>query len=228
MNKKQRFISFLEGLKGYGQDALIESVKQGFQVCIEAEIDEKTKQEQEDIAWGKHRSGELYKEEKERNEKYKKSAEAENLQNVEMQTKIEKEAEENNLSDSKIVKIPTGKGTRDYTTYEPDVNEGDYRYSYKTIAERGHDSNKNAFTFIADTDDSTRAGSSIAHSLFVDPDLVTLSKYISKKGPEFWNVRKDVVTHVIFNDMNKAIVTMYTKTKFDPNANLDWTNYPGY
>lgn len=35
MNKKQKFENFLESLKGTGQDTLIESVKQGFQVCFE-------------------------------------------------------------------------------------------------------------------------------------------------------------------------------------------------
>jgi len=35
MNNRQKFEGFLESLKGNGQDALIESVKQGFQVCFE-------------------------------------------------------------------------------------------------------------------------------------------------------------------------------------------------
>jgi len=34
-NKKQKFENFLESLKGNGQDTLIESVKQGFNVCFE-------------------------------------------------------------------------------------------------------------------------------------------------------------------------------------------------
>jgi hypothetical protein len=37
MNKKQQFINFLESFKGNGQDVLIESVKQGFITCFEAE-----------------------------------------------------------------------------------------------------------------------------------------------------------------------------------------------
>jgi hypothetical protein len=223
MNKKQQFLGFLDGLKGHGQDALVESVKKGFVVCMEADIDEKIKQEQEDTAWGKHRSGELYKEEKERNIKYKKAEDDEKLQNVEMQKKIEKEAEENNLSDSKVVKISTGKGTRDYTTDMPNISkedENEYKYTYKTIAERGHDSNKNAFTFISNSE-----GSSIAHLLWIDADLPTLSKYISKKGPEFFNIKYDTLTHIIFNNINNATITIYTKTKFDPNANLDWDEY---
>jgi len=39
MNKKQKFESFLESLKGTGQDTLIENVKKGFQVCFENFID---------------------------------------------------------------------------------------------------------------------------------------------------------------------------------------------
>ena len=35
MNNKEKFENFLESLKGNGQDELIESVKQGFQVCFE-------------------------------------------------------------------------------------------------------------------------------------------------------------------------------------------------
>jgi len=35
MNNKQKFETFLESLKGNGQDTLIESVKKGFQVCME-------------------------------------------------------------------------------------------------------------------------------------------------------------------------------------------------
>jgi len=35
MNKKEKFESFLESLKGNGEDKLIESVKKGFQVCYE-------------------------------------------------------------------------------------------------------------------------------------------------------------------------------------------------
>ena len=35
MNKKQKFENFLESLKGKDQDALIESVKSGFQACYE-------------------------------------------------------------------------------------------------------------------------------------------------------------------------------------------------
>ena len=35
MNKKQKFETFLESLKGRGQDTLIESVKKGFQACVE-------------------------------------------------------------------------------------------------------------------------------------------------------------------------------------------------
>jgi len=38
MNKKQKFEKFLESLKGNGQDVLIESLKQGFQVCFENEV----------------------------------------------------------------------------------------------------------------------------------------------------------------------------------------------
>jgi len=36
MNNKAKFENFLESLKGNGQDTLVESVKQGFQVCFEA------------------------------------------------------------------------------------------------------------------------------------------------------------------------------------------------
>jgi len=36
MNNKEKFENFLESLKGNGQDTLIESVKQGFQVCYES------------------------------------------------------------------------------------------------------------------------------------------------------------------------------------------------
>lgn len=36
MKKQEKFINFLEGLKGHGQDTLIESVKKGFQVCTES------------------------------------------------------------------------------------------------------------------------------------------------------------------------------------------------
>ena len=35
MNKNEKFMKFLESLKGQGQDVLIESVKTGFQVCHE-------------------------------------------------------------------------------------------------------------------------------------------------------------------------------------------------
>ena len=35
MNNKAKFETFLESLKGNGQDSLIESVKQGFKVCFE-------------------------------------------------------------------------------------------------------------------------------------------------------------------------------------------------
>ena len=35
MNNKQKFENFLESLKGKDQDALIESVKSGFQACYE-------------------------------------------------------------------------------------------------------------------------------------------------------------------------------------------------
>ena len=38
MNKKEKFEKFLEGLKGNGQDVLIENVKEGFQICYETEI----------------------------------------------------------------------------------------------------------------------------------------------------------------------------------------------
>ena len=37
MNKKQKFMSFLESLKGNGQDKLVESMKRGIQVCFENE-----------------------------------------------------------------------------------------------------------------------------------------------------------------------------------------------
>jgi hypothetical protein len=37
MNKKETFLVFLEILKGHGQDALIESVKKGFQIFYENE-----------------------------------------------------------------------------------------------------------------------------------------------------------------------------------------------
>ena len=39
MNNKQKFIKFLESLKGKGkgQDTLIESVKQGFKACMESD-----------------------------------------------------------------------------------------------------------------------------------------------------------------------------------------------
>lgn len=37
MDKKQKFENFLEGLKGHGQDTLIENVKKGFDVCYESE-----------------------------------------------------------------------------------------------------------------------------------------------------------------------------------------------
>ncbi len=37
MNKNKKFESFLDGLKGRGNDALIENVKQGFKACFEAE-----------------------------------------------------------------------------------------------------------------------------------------------------------------------------------------------
>jgi len=36
MNNKEKFENFLESLKGNGQDVLIESVKQGFEVCFES------------------------------------------------------------------------------------------------------------------------------------------------------------------------------------------------
>jgi len=36
MKNKQKFINFLESLKNNGQDALVESVKQGFKVCFES------------------------------------------------------------------------------------------------------------------------------------------------------------------------------------------------
>jgi len=35
MNKKQKFETFLESLKGNGQDTLLESLKQGFHACYE-------------------------------------------------------------------------------------------------------------------------------------------------------------------------------------------------
>jgi len=37
MNKIEKFETFLESLKGQGQDSLIESVKKGFKVCFENE-----------------------------------------------------------------------------------------------------------------------------------------------------------------------------------------------
>jgi len=40
MYKKQKFENFLESLKGNGQDILIESVKKGFQVCVEGMFDD--------------------------------------------------------------------------------------------------------------------------------------------------------------------------------------------
>ena len=40
MNKNKKFEAFLESLKGNGQDQLIESVKQGFQVCFEANLND--------------------------------------------------------------------------------------------------------------------------------------------------------------------------------------------
>ena len=36
MNKKEKFLNFLESFKGKGQDTLIESIKKGFQTCFEA------------------------------------------------------------------------------------------------------------------------------------------------------------------------------------------------
>ena len=38
MDKKAKFENFLESLKGYDQNELIESVKKGFQVCFESKI----------------------------------------------------------------------------------------------------------------------------------------------------------------------------------------------
>jgi len=40
MNKKEKFENFLESLKGNGQDNLIESLKKGFQVCMEANLND--------------------------------------------------------------------------------------------------------------------------------------------------------------------------------------------
>ena len=36
MNKKEKFESFLESLKGNGQDKLIERIEKGFQTCFES------------------------------------------------------------------------------------------------------------------------------------------------------------------------------------------------
>lgn len=38
MNNNKKFKTFLEELKGHGQDSLIESVKEGFNVCFESEM----------------------------------------------------------------------------------------------------------------------------------------------------------------------------------------------
>jgi len=40
---KDKFIAFLESLKGEGQDTLIESVKKGFDVCYENDMNSSTK-----------------------------------------------------------------------------------------------------------------------------------------------------------------------------------------
>jgi hypothetical protein len=53
MNSKQKFKNFLESLKKNGNEALIESVKKGFQVCFEAKYgdstDDKLKMDDEEI-----------------------------------------------------------------------------------------------------------------------------------------------------------------------------------
>jgi len=36
MNKKEKFENFLESLKGNGQDKLIESIKKGYNTCMES------------------------------------------------------------------------------------------------------------------------------------------------------------------------------------------------
>jgi hypothetical protein len=45
MNKKQAFFEFLEALKGHDQDALIESVKEGFKICFESTMADTAEEE---------------------------------------------------------------------------------------------------------------------------------------------------------------------------------------
>jgi len=45
MDKPKKFNSFLESLKGKGQDKLIESIKHGFHVCFENEMMDMVKKE---------------------------------------------------------------------------------------------------------------------------------------------------------------------------------------